>query len=596
MTTKLSNPSEIAREALRLLAVRRIAPTPDNYRTLYHEIAGTADQAHEPFPERQGKLLLNALRRDTGAQNRLFQQLDKALKEESWELFRTALLSFINGQIEDKDGKGLDWGALIAELLRLWQERHADLTQNRKREALDHVLTTVGGDDAMLYSRLQGLTRSWAMNRTTGEGPELVGDILEPLPDTGSTGTTARDGNQGALFNELRELFAQTLETVVAVQLVEVPQLSTEAAALARDIRLANTPKAMTALPGKLKKFTFRLELLADDQAELRAGLLHLLELVIENIGELVADDQWLHGQIEIVRDIVSQPLNLRAIDDAERRLKEVIYKQSQLKHSLNEAKQALKSMLAGFVDHLADFATSTSDYHDKMGGYAHKISSANDIAELGSVIQEVMRETRSIQVNAQRSRDELTVAKQKVDAAEQRIAQLQHELDETSALVRNDQLTGVLNRRGFDEALDKETGRATRRQSPLCLAVLDIDNFKKLNDSLGHQAGDAALVHLAQVVRDSMRPQDTIARYGGEEFVILLPDTPLEDAPAAITRLQRELTRRFFLHNNERLLITFSAGVSEYQPEEPGMQTFKRADAAMYQAKQTGKNRVCTA
>jgi diguanylate cyclase len=123
---------------------------------------------------------------------------------------------------------------------------------------------------------------------------------------------------------------------------------------------------------------------------------------------------------------------------------------------------------------------------------------------------------------------------------------------------------------------------------------MLDIDNFKALNDRVGHQAGDRALVHLAGVVGRSLRPSDTIARFGGEEFVLLLPHTPLEEAMAVMTRLQRELTRRFFLHNNERLLVTFSAGLTAWRSGEPQEAALERADSALYEAKRAGKNRVC--
>jgi len=207
-----------------------------------------------------------------------------------------------------------------------------------------------------------------------------------------------------------------------------------------------------------------------------------------------------------------------------------------------------------------------------------------------------VIRETKIIQLNAQRSRDELRNAKQSVEEAEKRIGELQAELDKASTLVRHDQLTGVLNRRGLEEAFEKETARAQRRQSTLCVALLDIDNFKKLNDTLGHDAGDAALVHLTTVIRETMRPQDTVARFGGEEFIILLPDTPLEDAQTALVRLQRELTRRIFLHNNNRQLITFSAGVTDFRAGDTQPSVSKRADEAMFAAKQAGKNRVLIA
>ena len=172
----------------------------------------------------------------------------------------------------------------------------------------------------------------------------------------------------------------------------------------------------------------------------------------------------------------------------------------------------------------------------------------------------------------------------------------MQDELANASELVRHDALTGVLNRKGLDEALEKEVARLKRKGGMLSLALLDIDNFKKLNDTLGHSVGDAALVHLAKVVQETIRPQDTLARYGGEEFVVLLPSTSMTDAVAAMTRVQRELTRRFFLNKNEKILITFSCGVAETRIDENPYETLKRADAAMYLAKRAGKNRVVPA
>jgi diguanylate cyclase len=180
--------------------------------------------------------------------------------------------------------------------------------------------------------------------------------------------------------------------------------------------------------------------------------------------------------------------------------------------------------------------------------------------------------------------------------AAEEEIIKLQGELDKASVQARLDPLTGALNRRGLDEAFAREVSAARRKGSQLCLAMLDIDNFKVLNDTHGHKTGDSALSHLVAVARNSMRPQDTMARYGGEEFVILLPDTALEHAVEAMQRLQRELTKRFFMQNNERLMITFSAGVALLDASETPEDAVKRADHAMYLAKRAGKNRVFAA
>ena len=206
------------------------------------------------------------------------------------------------------------------------------------------------------------------------------------------------------------------------------------------------------------------------------------------------------------------------------------------------------------------------------------------------------MAETRGMQVDMMRSRDELVSAREQAEAAESRVRQLESELERVSEQVREDQLTGTLNRRGMDDALEREIARADRSGKAMCISVLDLDNFKRLNDTYGHAAGDAALVHLAKVIRHTVRPTDVIARYGGEEFLIILAGTSIDEAVGITTRLQRELTRRFFLHNNERLLITFSAGVAEYRQGESEESFFARADQAMYRAKEQGKNQVVPA
>lgn len=585
MTTP-TNPFEIARDTLKQLAQKRIAPTPDNYQALYHEIAGTKVSKRN-FPESYLRSLAGALPKASPDQLRLARQLDEAIRNEDWPAFQTHLSNFVAALVETQK---LAWADLISDLLRQWEAKHPGLTSARKRESLEHVLSGSAGNPENLYSRLQNLLRSWGNGRETSEQNLAV----DPTSEAKSTEPAPRGQNADeSLLRQFRELFAFTLETAIATQLLESPQLSEDAKHLATAIRQARSVEETQDFLARLKRFAFKLELLAEDQQELRKSLLGLLRLLVENMTELVTDDRWLHGQIEVVREIIDKPLSQRSIDDAERRLKEVLFKQCQLKASLNEAREAIKQMLTGFVDHLADFADATSDYHDRIENFAGRISSANNIADLETVLGEVMRETRNIQINARQSHDELQATRQRVQEAETRISELELELAKTSNLVRHDQLTGALNRHGLEEIFGKEVARAKRHDTVLCVALLDIDNFKKLNDALGHDVGDLALVHLASTCRDTLRPQDTVARYGGEEFVILLPETRLDDAVRALTRLQRELTKRFFLHDNEKVLITFSAGVTQMREDDDQASVIKRADEAMYKAKQSGKNRV---
>ncbi|MGI9134670.1 MAG: GGDEF domain-containing protein [Rhodoferax sp.] len=345
-----------------------------------------------------------------------------------------------------------------------------------------------------------------------------------------------------------------------------------------------------------LVNYSHRLSFTAEDQAEIKKSLLHLLHLVFQNIAELSLDEQWLKGQMDALMEAAKPPLSLRRLDDVERRLKDVIFKQKDAKGKAMQAQQEMRQMLATFIERLSQITQSTGDFHASLLDHARQIEHSKRMDEIAPVLKQMVGATHNLAAQGKSAADELKAMRSHVAEKESELVKLHKELDRVSSQARHDPLTGALNRKGMDETLDKEVSNMRRKEVPLSVAMLDIDNFKKINDSLGHETGDEALAHLASVARECMRPQDSLARYGGEEFVILLPDTVLEQAVQAMTRLQRELSRRYFLTGTEKILITFSAGVAQVGVQESGGDAVKRADQAMYLAKRSGKNRVIAA
>jgi diguanylate cyclase len=212
---------------------------------------------------------------------------------------------------------------------------------------------------------------------------------------------------------------------------------------------------------------------------------------------------------------------------------------------------------------------------------------------DINKVLDRVLPDTRAPHSETWWPHSDLAVMHQRMRAAEARISELETMLAQANKMAYEDALTGTLNRRGLEDALEREMARGKRKQSPLSVALLDLDNFKMLNDTHGHSAGDEALIHLVQVVRETLRNTDIVGRLGGEEFLIVLADTPLEEAAQTIMRVQRELNRCAFMHKGERLEMSFSAGVTLYRSDDDQATLIARSDEALYKAKMTGKNRV---
>ncbi|MBI2891503.1 MAG: diguanylate cyclase [Nitrospirae bacterium] len=175
---------------------------------------------------------------------------------------------------------------------------------------------------------------------------------------------------------------------------------------------------------------------------------------------------------------------------------------------------------------------------------------------------------------------------------------ELKKSRDRLRELASIDELTQVYNRRHFMEELSREFSRAVRYQKPISFILMDIDHFKKINDTHGHQVGDMVLSHLAALIKQALRGSDVVARYGGEEFAVILPETELEGAVAAAEKMRRTVEREGFPSQDGPLDVRVSFGVANWPRHKVAHvdQLIRLADDALYCAKDAGRNRVVVA
>ncbi|MBL8599628.1 MAG: GGDEF domain-containing protein [Devosia sp.] len=208
---------------------------------------------------------------------------------------------------------------------------------------------------------------------------------------------------------------------------------------------------------------------------------------------------------------------------------------------------------------------------------------------DLRAMAQKLLGETRRMQdANAQ--------LEQKLDASRDDIAALQRDLDEVRRESMLDPLTKIFNRKSFDEGLLKSFNEAAGEGTPLCLMLLDIDHFKRFNDTWGHQTGDQVLRLVAMTLKSNIKGKDMAARYGGEEFAAILPETDLEGAIIVADNIRKAIQAKELLKRstNEKLgRITASMGVAMYKPGDTPASLIERADRCLYAAKHAGRNRV---
>ncbi|MEQ6340369.1 MAG: diguanylate cyclase [Gammaproteobacteria bacterium] len=252
---------------------------------------------------------------------------------------------------------------------------------------------------------------------------------------------------------------------------------------------------------------------------------------------------------------------------------------------------QEIQETLAGQI---VDAIHQNEEFSVRLEIASGRLQRAGSITILNTLRQMLVNETKNILDSNRALGEQLSGAHNHLKTIQSDTQQLNDELTRVHLLSLTDELTNLPNRRAFMRRLEDEVARVQRYGNPLTLAIIDLDDFKSINDKLGHAAGDEVLRSFASNVLSTFRHHDMVTRYGGEEFAILLPNTDSEGAMHALRKVQKRAAESSYMHGNAALpMPTFSAGIALHKPGETPSNLIERADSALYRAKHLGRNRL---
>ncbi len=465
--------------------------------------------------------------------------------------------------------------SLINRLLVQVDAHHAGITVTKKREGLKRALVPRAEPLPALFARINRLMDSW-----NGPNAETGLNVSQFL------GTDILGANHSSEFahGHVHTLASPTASiSHAAIQSIVSPNSSPTASTTLPRIDSGHQSARAVPATSELPEGVISLRL---------AGLLALL---LKNIADLTPDSGLLGNQIEQIGRVLTAPLTEKKLDEAERCLRALIVRQGAIKHSMDETKRALRDLAETLLERLSGLVSSTDCFSTKVFEMAERIASADNLTQLSNLTQMLVADARLMSSNVATEHSLLADAQSRVQVLQERTQTLENELREASTLMRTDPLTRAMNRRGFGDAFASEMIDADGGAMP-SIAMIDVDDFKCINEQFGHSVGDEVLCSLVEVLHQCAMPANIVARYGGEEFALMFPRATVHEAERAVLTMQRALLDRMISSETHGPLITFSAGVAQVDDGEALGHVMTRADRALRQAKQAGKNCIVIA
>ncbi|QSP95884.1 diguanylate cyclase [Marinobacter salinisoli] len=481
---------------------------------------------------------------DVSWKEKYFKELESAeTRHKQWQDERSLLQRMLVRTSLASEGQTPELDALLAKLRKDLKKKHFDVAGWRQlQEQIDRQVARLDDQPPA------------APNRTPAETTPVAPRQRSQVPHDASTPATTTAG---------------------------VPGDSQDLADHAQRLRLARRV-------GELLDYMLdRVSL--DDQAERQARSLQQSLLTSENWDEL---REGLNQVAELV--IVAMTRSQKEFEAFLKNLDE----------RLALLRSHFTSQSSAQTERLSDSETLEREIRDELERVGQEVRASEDLQQLKvSVSQNLASIGQAVQRFRTRETDRERMLSEQLQAMQEKLAAMEAHSEEVQNQVRRervramtDLLTQLPNREAWQERMTFEFSRWQRYGHPLTIGLVDIDFFKRINDSYGHKAGDKVLQIVARELGERVRATDFVARYGGEEFALLFPETSPEEAQVAVEKLRQHVGRLPFHFRGEPVSITFSAGLTGFAPGDSEESVFERADRALYDAKDAGRNRTVIA
>ncbi len=356
------------------------------------------------------------------------------------------------------------------------------------------------------------------------------------------------------------------------------------------EIKAPSLDKTLINALDELRIIKERLECIEKRQMELVkmyvVDLIHHLSEGTESTDIRIITESTL-DRLEREPSSLFQPEIFRRIQDI------ILEKEKEIEIERSRLREQLKKVLKSIISTISSISDSENIIIGHLNEHLSDIETVLSLDNLEEITEKLTQLSARLKETIRKTQRELRKTKEELTKNAKLVEHLKEELDKYKEMAIIDELTGIFNRRGILDLLKREVARSERFNLPLSIAMVDVDDFKRINDTFGHVTGDKVLKAVALIMKSAIRRIDMLGRYGGEEFLIIFPNTPKDNARVAAEKLRKEVESHKFKYRDQEFRVTISLGVAEYTYGDSVEVLISKADEALYKAKRAGKNRV---